>query len=181
MGVIANFRDISKEVRLREQLQKAQQLAALGEMAAAVAHEIRNPLGIIKSSAELLKKRMMKLDPDSTIPDIIVEEAVRLDSIIKDFLDFAKPRHPNLRPCRVEEIIEKNLAFLNTQIQDNAIEIERQYSNGTPEIIGDGPMLYQAFLNILLNAFQSMPSGGTLTIGLFSRCLLGKHQELLKL
>lgn len=167
-GEIIIERRAEERLKLEEKLRQAEHLSSIGEMTAGVSHEIRNPLGIIKSSAELLKKRMLKLDPSSTIPDIIVEESVRLDNIIKDFLDFAKPRNPDLRPCRIEDVLEKNLAFLDSQINDNAIEIQRRYDNEIPEIIADAPMLYQAFLNILLNAFQAMPSGGTLTISILS-------------
>ena len=83
-----------ERLRLREQLDRAAHLSSLGEMAAVISHEIRNPLGIIFSSAELLKKKMAKLEPNNTIPEIIVEESTRLNNIITDFLNFARPRSP---------------------------------------------------------------------------------------
>ncbi|NOX33641.1 MAG: two-component sensor histidine kinase [Deltaproteobacteria bacterium] len=153
-----------ERLRLEEKLSQAEHLSAIGEMTAGVSHEIRNPLGIIKSSAQLLKKKMAKLDAKSSIPDIIVEESTRLDNIITDFLDFAKPKIPDLHPCRVEEIIEKNIAYITPQIEDNNINIIKKISNNLPEIMADSAMLYQAFLNILINAFQSLKTDGSITV-----------------
>jgi len=153
-----------ERLKLEEKLRQAEHLSAIGEMTAGVSHEIRNPLGIIKSSAQLLKRKMAKLDAESTIPDIIVEESGRLDKIITDFLNFAKPRIPDLRPCVVEDIIEKNLAYLNSQIEEKNLNISKDIAQNLPEIMADNAMLYQAFLNILLNAFQSLEDNGCLTI-----------------
>jgi signal transduction histidine kinase len=133
-------------------------------MAAGISHEIRNPLGIIRSSAELLKKKVTKIDPSNTIPDIIVEEANRLNRIITDFINFAKPRSPNLVPCRIEEVIDKNINYLTMQIEENGYTIKQNYQNSLPKIQADAAMLYQSFLNILINAMQAMPEGGCIDI-----------------
>lgn len=157
-------RRAEERLRLEEKLRQTEHLSAIGEMTAGVSHEIRNPLGIIKSSAQLLKKKMTKLNVKSNIPDIIVEESARLDSIITDFLDFARPKIPDLHPCRIEEIIEKNIAFLQPQIEDNNFRVNKQISENLPEILGDSAMLYQAFLNIFINAFQSLKENGRINI-----------------
>ena len=153
-----------ERLQLKERLGRAERLSSLGEMAAGISHEIRNPLGIIRSSAELLKKKVTKIDPSNTIPDIIVEEANRLNQIITDFINFAKPRSPNLVPCRIEEVIDKNITFLTMQIEENGYAIKQNYQNSLPEIQADAAMLYQSFLNILINAMQAMPNGGTIEI-----------------
>ena len=155
-----------ERLRLKEELARAQHLSALGEMVAGVSHEIRNPLGIILSSAKLLDKQMSDSTPENHIPGIIMEEAGRLNSIITDFLNYARPQAPDLQPCRFDEIIEKNLGFLTTQLEEADIVIERQYDAGLPEISGDPNMLYQAVLNIMLNAMQAMPGGGQVDIQL---------------
>jgi signal transduction histidine kinase len=155
-----------ERLRLEERLGRAERLSSLGEMAAGISHEIRNPLGIIRSSAELLKKKVTKFDPTNTIPDIIVEEANRLNRIITDFINFAKPRSPNLVPCRIEEVIEKNITFLAMQIEENGYTIKQNYQNSLPEIQADAAMLYQSFLNILINSMQAMPNGGTIEIAI---------------
>ncbi|MDA3915923.1 MAG: ATP-binding protein [Deltaproteobacteria bacterium] len=153
-----------ERLKLEEKLHQAEHLSAIGEMTAGVSHEIRNPLGIIKSSAQLLKNKMAKLDAENNILDIIVEESGRLDNIITDFLNFAKPKIPDLRPCVVEEIIEKNLAYLNPHIEEKTFNISKEIAQNLPGIMADNAMLYQAFLNILLNAFQSLEDNGCLTI-----------------
>jgi signal transduction histidine kinase len=153
-----------ERLRLKERLSRAERLSSLGEMAAGISHEIRNPLGIIRSSAELLKKKVTKIDPSNNIPDIIVEEANRLNRIITDFINFAKPRSPNLVPCRINEVIDKNINFLSMQIEEKGYVIKQNYQNSLPEIQADGAMLYQSFLNILINAMQAMPHGGTIEI-----------------
>jgi signal transduction histidine kinase len=157
-----------ERLRLKEQLSRAEHLSNLGEMVAGISHEIRNPLGIIRSSAELLKKKVATIDPANAIPDIIIEEASRLNSIITDFLNYARPKNPSFMPCRVEEVLEKNIAFLSSQIQEQGYEIIKHYSKNLPEIMADSAMLYQAFLNILINALQSMKPGGKINVALSS-------------
>jgi signal transduction histidine kinase len=163
-GEVIIQRRAMERLRLKERLAHAERLSSLGEMAAGISHEIRNPLGIIRSSAELLKKKIAKIDPQNTFPDIIVEEANRLNSIITDFINYAKPRVPKMAPCRVEEIIDKNLTFLEAQNKEKGHLIKRNYEDNLPEIMADSSMLYQSFLNILLNAMQSMPEGGRILV-----------------
>ena len=141
-------RRAEEKLKLEEKLRQAEHLSAIGEMTAGISHEIRNPLGIIKS----------------IIPDIIVEESTRLDNIITDFLDFAKPKIPDFHFCRVEDILEKNISYLTYQIEENNFTIIRDISNQLPEILADSVMLYQAFLFILINAFQSLRKNGSMTI-----------------
>jgi len=156
----------AERMRLKEQLNRAERLSAMGEMAASISHEIRNPLGIIRSSAELLKKKVSKIDPGNALPDIIVEEASRLNGIITDFINYARPRSPKLSACRVDDVIEKTLAFLGAQIQEKGYTIEKVYQNPLLEIMGDAPMLHQSFLNVFINAMQAMPDGGRIGVGI---------------
>jgi two-component system sensor histidine kinase HydH len=107
---------------------------------------------------------MVKLDADSSIPNIIIEESARLNNIIKDFLDFARPKIPDLHLCRVEDVIEKNIAFLTPQIEKNNITIHKEIAQYLPEIMADSAMLYQAFLNLLLNSCQALDNNGTIII-----------------
>ncbi|OEU69119.1 MAG: two-component sensor histidine kinase [Desulfobacterales bacterium S5133MH16] len=157
-----------ERIRLKEQLSRSEHLSSLGEMVAGISHEIRNPLGIIMSSSELLKKKMSDYDPSNPIPNIIIEESSRLNNIITDFLNFAKPRTPNLASCKIEDIIEKNITFLASQIKEEGYAIDKQYDNNLPEITADPDMLYQAFLNILINAMQAMPQGGKINVRICS-------------
>jgi signal transduction histidine kinase len=155
-----------EHLKLKEKLQRAEHMSSIGEMVAGISHEIRNPLGIIQSSAQLLKKKMSADNASGTngIPDIIVEEAGRLNTIITDFLDFARPQQPNLSTCQIDEIIDKNLAFLASQIEANGYRVDKTYDPELPAIMADADMLYQAFLNILINAMQAMPDGGHIQV-----------------
>ncbi len=157
-----------ERLRLKERLAHAERLSSMGEMAAGISHEIRNPLGIIRSSAELLKKKIAKIDPQNTFPDIIVEEASRLNRIITDFINYAKPREPNMTLCRLEEIIDKNITFLEAQNKEQGCVIKKNFQNHLPEIMADSTMLYQSFLNILINAMQAMPDGGRILVEISS-------------
>ncbi len=153
-----------EQLRLKEQLNRAEHLSSIGEMVAGISHEIRNPLGIISSSAELLKKKLAAYDPSSTIPDIIMEEGERLNSIITDFLNFARPRQPDLIACRINTILEKIISFIGTDAREKGYLLSTNYESDLPDILADDDMLYQAFLNILINAMQSMPEGGPINI-----------------
>jgi two-component system sensor histidine kinase HydH len=153
-----------ERLKLKEQLSQAKHLSTLGEMVAGISHEIRNPLGIISSSAELLKKKMNQNNSLTAISDIIIEEASRLNHIITDFLNFARPREPVIASCRIEEVIEKNISFLEPQLVENGYTIQTVIKNDLPSIMADVDMLYQAFLNILINAMQAMPNGGVVII-----------------
>jgi signal transduction histidine kinase len=153
-----------ERIRLKDQLAQAKHLSSLGEMVAGVSHEIRNPLGIISSSAELLKKKMAPQDNLNAIADIVVAEARRLNDIITDFLNYARPKKPNRSLCRVDEVITKNIHFLDQQIKENGYVIKTFFDDEIPVIMADGDMLYQAFLNLLINGMQAMPHGGEIYV-----------------
>jgi two-component system sensor histidine kinase HydH len=121
-------------------------------------------LGIISSSAELLKKKMGPGDALNAIADIIVAESRRLNNIITDFLNYARPKTPNRSPCRIDEVIAKNIHFLDQQLKENGYVIRTATNADTPAIRADADMLYQAFLNLLINAMQSMPHGGLIDV-----------------
>ena len=157
-----------EKLRLEEALSRSKHMSSLGEMVSGISHEIRNPLGIIRSSAELLKKKVASFDPSNTIPDIIVEESGRLNNIITDFLNFAKPKMPDFAICHVEEILEKNIKYLSAQTESQGYIIKKHHDNNLPAIMADFDMLYQAFLNLLINAIQAMQNGGTIYVKISS-------------
>ena len=154
---------------LKEKLGNAQRLASLGEMVAGISHEIRNPLGIISSTAELLKQKLAPTAAEVELADVVVQEANRLNSIVTDFLNFARPHAPDFMPCKVDDVIEKNLSFLAPEVSKKGYRIHKRLATDIPEIQADPGLLYQAFLNILINAMQAMPEGGNIYIELLSR------------
>jgi signal transduction histidine kinase len=155
-------RRAQERITLKERLGRAEHLSRLGEMVATVSHEIRNPLGIIRSSAALLQKKLADPDPGAALAGIIHEESGRLDGIITDFLDYARPKPPDLRPIYLQSVLEKSIEFFRPQLRDAGIAVTGTIGPGLPQVSGDAAMLHQTFLNLLINALQAMPAGGTL-------------------
>ena len=152
--------------RLEEKLHHAERLATLGQMTAVVSHEIRNPLGIISSTAEILRDKIRKYEPNNSLAGVIVEESRRLDGIVTEFLDFARPPTPDVRACQVRDIMAENLVFLEPDLEKHGITVKTDYQADL-EIQADPNLLYRAFLNVLINAVQAMPDGGVLTVATF--------------
>lgn len=157
-----------EQLGLEAQLNQAERLVALGEMTAGVAHEIRNPLGIISSTAELLKERLNRYEPTNRLAAIIVDEANRLNDKVTEFLDFARPRVPNLRACQLDKVMDRSLEFLGPEIERRHIAVTREFPADGKIQTADPELLHQAFLNLFLNAIQAMPSGGTLKVAVAS-------------
>jgi signal transduction histidine kinase len=149
--------------KLEEQLYQSERLAALGEMIAGVSHEIRNPLGIIRSTAELLDSRVQE-DKLKRFSSIIVEESTRLNDILTEFLDFARPKTLRPAPCKIEDILNRNLSVMEAECQRLGIDIQRYYHAGDCCLEADHDLLYRAFVNIFANSLQAMPEGGMLIV-----------------
>ena len=156
-----------QQKRLEEKLQQSEKLASIGQMVATIAHEIRNPLGIIRSSAEVLAK---KANPDVSkirkFAGIILEEATRLSIILTDFLDFARPKLPSSNPVDVKDVVTRVRNILEHEIVSRKIlwSESSEESEYDSLILGDADQLYQAFLNIAMNAFESMDENGRFEI-----------------
>ena len=153
-----------EQMDLESQLHQAERLAALGQMCAGVSHEIRNPLGIIRSTAELMGGLPGSDDSQKKLSAVIVEESNRLDNIVTEFLDFARPLEPDFETCRLEEILRKNLAFLQAECDKNGITVRHNLDGTSFMLEGDPQLLYRGFLNIFVNAIQSMENGGSITV-----------------
>ncbi len=152
-----------EKYKLEEQLNQSERLAALGEMIAGVSHEIRNPLGIIRSTAELLDCRMSD-DRQKKFSSIIVEESTRLNDILTEFLDFARPTTLHPSECKIEDILDRNLSILEAECQRLGIKVQKCYQTGEYCLDADHDLLYRAFVNIFANSIQAMPEGGMLTV-----------------
>jgi signal transduction histidine kinase len=155
----------AERLRLEEQLNEAQRLASLGKMVAAVSHEIKNPLGIVRSTAEILGNRISKVAPgNERLANIIVEETSRLDGIVREFLDFARPRELRTMPGSLNAVIERLLHFMEPEFQQKTVRVKTSLDDQLPEIVLDGEQIYQVLLNIVFNAIQAMPEGGDLVL-----------------
>uniref|UniRef100_UPI00405621F6 two-component system sensor histidine kinase NtrB n=1 Tax=Candidatus Electrothrix sp. TaxID=2170559 RepID=UPI00405621F6 len=154
---------------LEKQLHEAQRLAVLGKMIASVSHEIKNPLGIVRSTAEILGNRLAKLAPGNEhLSKIIVDETNRLDGIVREFLDFARPKAPAKASGSLNRLVQRLVLFMNVEFSDKHIELIEDLDPELPECPLDGDQLYQVLLNITFNAIHAMPEGGTLTVRTFA-------------
>lgn len=150
---------------LEEKLNHAERLAGLGKMVASVSHEIKNPLGIVRSTAEILEKRLKKLAPENDhLARIIIEETSRLDRIVREFLDFARPQQLKLTPVSVPDLLLKALSFMARDFEQHKITLVTEIPEQKLTVAGDQDRLYQSLLNILMNAVQAMPGGGKLVV-----------------
>jgi signal transduction histidine kinase len=156
---------IMERLRLEEKLNQAERLAHLGSMVATVSHEIKSPLGIVRSTAEILEKRITKVAPGNEhLAKIIVDETTRLNGIVMEFLDFARPQELKKKPVNINEIVGKALTFIEPKLTEQKIELERLFSEDPGQVEVDAELIYRALLNILVNGLQAMNTDGTLTV-----------------
>jgi two-component system sensor histidine kinase HydH len=147
-------------------MKERDRLAALGQMAAGLAHEIRNPLGSIKGAAQYLQPIGSQLPDASTkeFLDIIVEEVNRLNKIVSQFLDYARPYRGDQTPLDVNDVVRKTLHLLEKEDGATKVEISSNLVEGLPPVRADAEQLRQVFLNLAINALQAMPHGGRLQV-----------------
>jgi signal transduction histidine kinase len=148
--------------KLYQQMKERDRLAALGEMSAGLAHEIRNPLAAIKAAIQYLDPRKLPED-DREFFEIMVEEVNRLNGVVTQFLDYSRPLKPSLAPTQVNEVLERTFKLLQAEIPES-IRLELELAEWLPRVQADAEQLKQVFLNLALNAFQAMPHGGRLTV-----------------
>lgn len=163
-GVVLALRDQTRIRELEERLSRSDRLAALGTVAAGVAHEIRNPLAGLRGAAQLL-------DGESGFPpafkeytSVIIKEVDRLAAIVERLLSFATPRSPVLRPCNLHEILDSLLFLEQAPLEARGVTVQRQYDPQLPEILADPAEVRQLFLNLIRNGVEAMPGGGELTL-----------------
>ncbi|MDI7258745.1 MAG: ATP-binding protein [Thermodesulfobacteriota bacterium] len=164
IGKIVIFRDLTKVYRIQEEILRMDRFVSLGKLSSGIAHEIRNPLAGIKTTAQALGEEMLKDDPKREYLNRITKEIDRLNELLKTFFSFAKPQTLNLVPCHTKEIINAIIPFLIREIADKGIQFVEFYDPQLPKIKVDKIQMHQAFLNLFLNAIQAMPNGGELNV-----------------
>lgn len=147
-----------------EQLRRADRLSALGELSAGMAHEIRNPLGSIKGAVEILKDDYQPDEAKYEFIQILQKETDRLNHIVQEFLGFARPKQPEFQYADLNEAIESVLTLTAQEAKKAGVKVEKKLDPSIGRRSLDAGLLKQAFLNLILNAIQAMPSGGVLTV-----------------
>ncbi len=161
---IEKARLYERVVDVEEQLRQNEKLSALGLLAAEVAHEIRNPLTVMKMLYHSLDLKFPKTDPRSKDARILGEKIEHLNKIVEQILTFARTTEPDFSPVNLNELIEELGLLVRHKLRNQNIQFLHKLDPQLPSVMADATQLEQAFLNLILNAAEAMPSNGTLTV-----------------
>lgn len=156
----------SQLLKAQAEARRSERLAALGQLSAGLAHEIRNPLGVIKGSAEMLNQKLDNSNPlAGELAGYISSEVNRLSTLVTRFLNFARPLRAELKPHSVTELLDRALKSVSELWKGGPVKIERQYQAGLPPVPVDEGLFEQAFINLIQNAYEAMgEKGGVLQV-----------------
>jgi two-component system sensor histidine kinase HydH len=166
LGYIILLKDLREVASLRKELARSRRLASLGSLAAGIAHEIRNPLSSIKGFATYFQGRYADIPEDVQTASIMIQEVDRLNRVVTQLLEFAKPVALSVQTVDISELIAQTTILVEKQAKTHRIHIQVQSSENVPQVRVDTDRMNQVFLNLLLNAFESMPEGGILQVSL---------------
>lgn len=159
---------LKEKERLESELHRTEKLVSMGRMVSGIAHEIRNPLGIIQSTSELLYKRFEKNNlADSKLLKAVYEEAKRLGKTVNDFLDYARPIEPKLENVDLKRLFEEVITFISQEIENKKVDLTIE--GETFFVEGDKNFLYRAFYNLILNSLQAIKEEGFIKIKFLSK------------
>jgi two-component system sensor histidine kinase HydH len=156
MGAVLMIRDLREIRLLQEKVARAERLASLGRLAAGMAHEIRNPLSSIRGLAQYFVKRFSGQPEEQGYASVMVKEVDRMNRVISELLDFARPKEPHRESCALETVAEQALKLLEQDLKMHKIVVTRNVEAGIPPILADRDQITQVFINLLLNAMESM-------------------------
>ncbi len=167
-GLVLLLRDISEVSRLELQLRRADKLAALGTLAAGVAHEVKNPLHALTLNLHLLAEELESSRPSPVEVKGYIEtlraEVHRLHRIVENFLRFSKPSVPEVKPLELNALLERVLSLVAFEAADHGVTVDTHFDPALASVPGDEGQLAQVFLNLAINGLQAMPSGGILAV-----------------
>ena len=167
---IGIFKDLRERLRMERELQKTQQallqsekLAAMGRLTSQIAHELNNPIYGIMNTLELLKTEVPPESKRRRILELSLSETQRLSEMLRNMLSFSKPEEEKRRPIKINELVEGILLVMEKQMREANINVETYFDNEIPEIMASTNQMRQVMLNLIKNAKEAMPKGGTLT------------------
>jgi signal transduction histidine kinase len=162
---VQDLRSAYKELKEnRDRLVKTERLSAVGEVAASVAHEIRNPLVSIGGFARTVLNKIPEDDPKRQYLKIIVDEVRRLENILKEILNYARPVVPRFQESDLNEVIHQTIGMVEAEIDDESIEVEVDLQKDLPKVWIDPDQMRQVLHNMFRNAFHAMPNGGKISV-----------------
>ncbi|MEA2101412.1 MAG: ATP-binding protein [Thermodesulfobacteriota bacterium] len=161
---LAILNNISEIHDLQQELLKMDRLASLGELTSGIAHEIRNPLAAMKTTAQALNEELGRYDHRREYVARIIKEIDRLNHLVLSFFDFAKPRALDLRECSLTSVTENAVYMVRDMARQNHVKIVEAYPEEDLFVKADQDMIQQVLMNILINAVQSMKTGGDLSL-----------------
>jgi two-component system sensor histidine kinase PilS (NtrC family) len=164
-GIIGVFQDLSTIKEMEERMRQADRLAAIGRLAANIAHEIRNPLASLSGAIEVLTRELSLDKNQDHLVQVVLRESDRLNQIIKEFLEYARPASLRPLPVNVGEVLDEVLLLLEHRALPAHFKIVREY-NGPVSAVLDPQQFRQAIWNLCINALEAMPNGGELRIGI---------------
>lgn len=155
---------LKEKKRLEEELMRSERLVALGRLVTGVAHELRNPLGIVKATVQVMEGEFKTVEGLKEYSKVIKEQIDRGNKVIQELLDFGRPSKPIVSPTDINVLIESVLTFTYPILKQNKIQLKRDLTAKLPPTEIDSDKIKQVFVNLILNAIQAMPDGGTLRI-----------------
>lgn len=155
-AVIHHIKDMTEQVKMEAQLVQSAKLAAIGEMAAGVAHELNNPMTVIIGNAQMLLREMDKENPSADLLNDIVNCGLRCKKIIQNLLTFSRQDHPPMAPTDLNKVVERVLSLIRYQINRSHIAIRTDFFENLPMVMANGHQLDQVLLNLLLNARDAL-------------------------
>ena len=172
-AVIITIRDLTEIKRTEEMLKRVEKLSSLGQMSANIAHEIRNPLASINFNAQLLSKRLIADENTGEILKDTFEGIERIKVLLKRVLDFTKKEQPSFSKGSIHNVISEALCLIEPQIKNRKVIIKKCFAEGIPEVVFDPHQIQQVFVNLFMNALESMEQDGTMEI----KSALGKYDK----
>jgi PAS domain S-box-containing protein len=157
-------RDITERMEMEKRMRESESLVHIGQLTTSLAHEIRNPLSSVKMNIQILLKNVAFDGNDKRRMEIMSTEITRLEKILEEMLDFAKPLRLCLEPTSINDVIESCLDIMDVKIKEKYIIVKKKYSKRIPRIMLDRDKLEQAIINVLLNSVEALPAGGGIGI-----------------
>lgn len=166
LGVVVVFEDITNEMQMKEEVERVSKLAETGQLAANIAHELRNPLSSIKGAAQFLRNELPPdyIEQHGEFFEIIIEEVNGLNRMTSEFLDFSRVTPPSMRMIDLNALVSRMLHLMGPYLTNQSVSVVDQLEDALPEVLVDRNQIEQVVKNIVINSAQAMPNGGQLNV-----------------